>query len=432
MTVPLRITDVERFLINVPFRERVRPWNELLVAQWGVIEITRVSTNSPAVVGYGETLVHYTWQRVSDSAVARVIGTNPAEHLSDDSLGAGLQMALYDAVGQALEVPMHRLLTEPKIRDRCPISWWNTKMPPELLAEEARDAVAEGYLAHKIKARPWFDVREQVDAIGAVTPETYLIDLDWNGMLRTPGDALPVLREVGTRTRVGLYESPIQQTDVIGHAHLRSRIPKPLAEHYRADLFPLWMRDDALDVFVVFGAGVSGLLHQGHLAAAFNKGFWLQVVGTGLTTAFTLHLGAVLTHATWPMVTAMNTLADDLLTTPIDIDAGLARVPDGPGLGVTVDEAALERYRRDAVEEMTGPTRILTFDLGDGRRRDYADMPQLWRDCRENRNIPVQPYGARLLVRDDDGTSEFARSHHLLQFGPAWNTEPNSSPANSC
>ncbi|WP_207782391.1 mandelate racemase/muconate lactonizing enzyme family protein [Phytoactinopolyspora limicola] len=416
----LKVTDVERIMINVPFRDRVKPWNELLVGQWGVIEIIKVSTNSPSIVGYGETLVHYTWQRVSDDAMAQVVGTNPAAHLGNDSLGAGLQMALYDVVGQALEVPMYRLLNNPKVRDWCPISWWNTKMPPELLAEEARDALVEGYMAHKIKVRPWFDVREQVEAISDVTPESYLIDLDWNGMLRTPAEALPVLRELDRWPRVGLFESPIQQNDVLGHAHLRGQLPRPLAEHFRADLFPVWMRDDSVDVFVVFGKGVTGLMRQGNLAASFNKGFWLQVVGSGLTTAFALHLGAVLSHATWPMVTGMNTLEDDLIAVPIEIAKGLARVPEAPGLGVTVDEAAMEKYRLGALDEVPIPRRILTFDLGDGRYRHYANMQQLWRDCRENRNVPVQASQTRLNLHDDDGSAGFAELHQRLRSNPEW------------
>ncbi|WP_026876516.1 enolase C-terminal domain-like protein [Jiangella gansuensis] len=318
---------------------------------------------------------------------------------------------------------MYRLLGDPKIRDWCPISWWNTKMPPGLLALEARDAVAEGYLAHKIKARPWFDVREQVAAISDVAPENYLIDIDWNGMLRSPGEALPVLRELDQWSRIGLFESPIRQDDVIGHARLHAQSPRPLAEHFRKDLFPVWMRDDSLDAFVVFGAGVSGMMRQGHLAASFNKSFWLQVVGTGLTTAFTLHLGAVLSHATWPMVTGMNTVADDLIVEPIEIRNGLARTPEMPGLGVAVDDDALERYRVDTSEVPATPRRILEFDIGDGRRRYYADMLQLWRDCRDDRNMPVQPRHATLTLRDDNHSVEFDQIHQRLQRAPVWDMD---------
>ena len=67
----LRITEVERIVLDVPFRPRIRPWNALLVGQWRVVELIRVTTDA-GFVGWGETLPHYTWGTVSDAAVARV------------------------------------------------------------------------------------------------------------------------------------------------------------------------------------------------------------------------------------------------------------------------------------------------------------------------------------------------------------------------
>ena len=81
----LRVKDVERTVIQVPLRERSRPWVELLVGQWAVVEICKVTSNVPGIVGYGETILYYTWQTVTDEAVARVVGENPVLHLTDDS-----------------------------------------------------------------------------------------------------------------------------------------------------------------------------------------------------------------------------------------------------------------------------------------------------------------------------------------------------------
>jgi len=53
-------------------------------------------------------------------------------------------------------------------------------------------------------------------------------------------------------------------------------------------------------------ANGAGVLANGAQCAAFDKPFWLQMVGTGLTTAFCAHLGSVLTHAQWPAVTSRN------------------------------------------------------------------------------------------------------------------------------
>lgn len=455
----LRVESVERMVVNVPFRDRVRPWNEILVGQFGVVEICRVTTNASDIVGYGETLLHYTWQTVSDASVARTIGRNPAELLGDDTLGAGLQMALFDAVGQALAVPMHRMLNLPLVREWCPISWWNTKAPPEVLAEEAQDALSEGYLALKFKARPWFDVFEQVQAMATVTPETFQLDPDWNGMLLDVASATDVLTRLDESDQIGIYETPIPLTepddgaDIAGYRLLRHRVRRPIAEHFNRRLFPHVIWSDAVDGFVVQDGGVSGFLRDAQLCAGANKDFFFQIVGTGITTAFALHLAAVATHARWPLVTATNTYAEQLVKTPVEIRGGFARVPDAPGLGINVDEDVLERLRMRPLERNAStlpersnvglgkpynpvldsslgspfrieyPRKLLSFSTGDGRVRHYAGIQQLWADSLRNGTMPRQAVGARLAVRDDDGSAEFDDLYARAAAGPIWETQ---------
>jgi len=411
----LRVKDVERIVVQVPYRDRARPWLEIMVAEWAIVEICRVTCNVPGIVGYGETILYYSWESVTDSAVARVIGRNPVSLLSDDSLGAGLQMALYDLVGKALEVPMHNLLTSAPVRERCPISWWSTKMPPHVLAEEAKEAYKEGYLSHKFKARPWFDVREQVKAIASVTPENYRLDIDWNEMLLSPGEAVPLLQELDKEPRIGIYEDPIFRTDVAGQKFVRNKVSHPVATHFEIKMFPTWMREDALDGFVVNTGGVTRFLKEGHLCAAFDKNFWLQIVGTGITTAYTLQLGAVLTHARWPAVTAMNIYADDMITDPLKIEYGLAEVPTGYGLGVTVDEDAINKYRMKPPYRINLPRKLLTFTLPNGQSQQFAGNNHLWRDMWTNGTLPQQSKGSNLEMWDDDGSPAFAKAYQKAE-----------------
>ena len=56
-------------------------------------EIIRVTADD-GIVGYGETLPHYTWGQVADEALERVRGRNAAALLGDDSRGAGLQVGI--------------------------------------------------------------------------------------------------------------------------------------------------------------------------------------------------------------------------------------------------------------------------------------------------------------------------------------------------
>ena len=415
MTRGLRITEVERLVVDVPFRPRVRPWNALLVGQWRVSEVTRVVTDA-GIVGYGETLPHYTWGRVTDAAAERVRGKNPADFLGDDSLGAGLQMALYDVVGQALGAPIYRLLPLPTIREWCPIAWWNTKALPEALAGEAQDAVAEGYTAHKFKARPWFDVYAQVEAIGAVTPPHYRLDLDWNGLLVHAGNAAPVLAELDRFERVAIYESPIPHDDLEGYRQLRRQTTRPLAVHFDDPPFAIAERQEICDGFVVSG-GVSRVLRAGTLAAAFHKPFWLQLVGTGLTTALCAHLGAVLPWAQWPAVTCLNNYSDDLLVEPLQISGGQLRVPEGPGLGVQVDEAALARFRMEPPYEVAYPRQLLSVVWAGGRVVHYTGMGQCWADFQAGNN-PAQERGVTLEVHPDDGSPAWAELYERASRAP--------------
>jgi L-alanine-DL-glutamate epimerase-like enolase superfamily enzyme len=402
----IKVTGVERIVLNVPFTPRCQQWNAREVWQWRVSEVIRLTTDSPDVIGYGETLLHYTWSRVSDEAIQRAIGSNLGDLLGDDSLGAGLQMAVYDAAGKALGVPVYRLFNLPKIRDWCPISWWNIDMPPQAFADEAIDAQAAGYTSYKIKARPWWDVYAQAEAISKVSPVQFRLDLDWNQMLLTAGNAAPVLAELDKNPRIAIYESPILQRDVEGHRILRSKTTRPIALHFGDPPFPTVVRNEVCDGFVV-GGGISSVIKQGHLAAAFDKQFWLQLVGTGLTTALSAHLGAVLTHAQWPSVNCMNNYADDLLAEPLTIQGGCVRVPEKPGLGIEIDEEALQNYKMEPPYEIPRPRFVLSIVWPHGRVVHYCSMKQVWDDCLAG-NQPVQEPGVSMEVHSIDTETEWA------------------------
>ena len=415
----LIVTDIERITVRAPMTQRCEEWNAREVWQWCICEIIRITTDA-GLVGYGETLPHYTWGRVSDEAIARVKGKNAADFLGDDSLGAGLQMAIYDVVGKALGVPAYRLFNQPKVREAVPIAWWNIDFPPEALAEEAKDALAKGYTALKTKARPWWDVYEQVDQMSNVTPPHFKIDMDWNQMLINASNAAPVLSELDKQERVALYESPIFQRDTEGQRLLRRKTQKAIALHFGDPPFPVAVRDEVCDGFVI-GGGVARVLREGTMAAQFDKPFFLQIVGAGLTTALSIQLGAVLTHAQWPAVNCLNNYADDLIVHPIQVSEGYAHVPDAPGLGVEVDEAALTKYKMEPPYEIPRAKLLLSIAWPGNRVRHYANIQQCWTDAFAG-NIPVQDRGARMHVRRDDGSAGWAEMVARASVAPFWSS----------
>ena len=85
------------------------------------------------------------------------------------------------------------------------------------------------------------------------------------------------------------------------------------------------------DGFVI-GGGASQVMSQGTLAAHAGMPFWLQMVGTGLTTMFSVHLGAVLAQARWPAIPCINIYSHTLLK-EFAVEGGTWPCPTAPGWG---------------------------------------------------------------------------------------------------
>jgi len=279
--MPDRVTNIERFTLVVPFVERVRREMERAgILTWSELEITRVETDA-GVVGWGETIQNYTWGRVQ--AQESVIGKPPFETMWDDSLGAGLQMALLDVAGKLAGVPVYRLLGT-KVRDWCPISFWDHDMSPEKYEIEARTAADLGYNCIKIKTRPWFDVRETIRRISEATPDYFRIDADWNAFLNNASNAVPVLKELEeTFPKIKIFEDPIPRHDASGNRFLRTQIQTAIAHHYGTIGVREGLEMGGVCDGWVLGGGVSRITSQASTAAEVNMPFFLQMVGAGPT-----------------------------------------------------------------------------------------------------------------------------------------------------
>ena len=83
------------------------------------------------------------------------------------------------------------------------------------------------------------------------------------------------------------------------------------------------------------------------IAEASNVSVFLgNMMETSLGTAAGLHLAASLPDLPYPTdLRGPVLLADDILHEPIVFKDGYAILPEGPGLGVQVDEEKLKKYR---------------------------------------------------------------------------------------
>ena len=403
------IREVEHILLHVPFHPRCAATAEARVPFWSIVDLCKLTTGS-GVVGVGETLTQYTWGQSNPTQTQRVLGKNLFDFLWDDSLGAGLQMALLDAAGKTLDVPCHRLVGT-LYREACPVSWWAQDMPPEEWAAEAKTAEENGFTAMKMKARPWFDLETQLAAVCRAVSPHFKLDLDFNGLLLGVDQAAPLICRLEERFRnLTVVESPIPQTDVAGNALLRRKIRSPIAMHFGSPPPMTAIREGVCDGFVI-GGGASRVMKQGTLAEHAGMPFWLQMVGTGLTTMLSVHFGAVLSHARWPAIPCINIFEHPLIV-EFRVEGGHVRVPDGPGLGVEVDWDAVERYRVPPDFRKAEKRQIHTILWPDGRRTHYPDGG--YRQQFLDGKLPGFLPGVSLTRRLDDGSENFDREYREL------------------
>ncbi len=409
----LVIKDVERTWVSIPFKPRHAKNLVRGHSGWTIFEILRLRTDAE-IVGYGETMIHYTWGKVTQEQIDRVIGRSPFEFLWDDSLGAGLQMAIWDLAGKAAGVPCYRLFG-PKVRDWCPVSWWVNDMPTEDWVEEIQEALSLGYMSAKLKARPWRDFAEAMHTLKDIVPSDFRFDADFNAFLVNAGYAVPYLTDLANDvSSIAIFETPIPQWDVEGNLLIRNKVSRPIAMHYGSPPIQTAVREGVCDGFVISG-GVSRIKEQAVLAAQMNKPFWLQMVGTGLTVSLMLHLATALTHATWPAITCHEILIDDLLQDRLEVHNGFAHVPESPGLGVDIDEEAMARYQVEVGFAPSPPRNLyqVRWPNGDkllfppGTAGTPSDGEGGLRDEFAKGKWPVFHRGVCLEIIPDDGSAEW-------------------------
>ena len=405
------VKDLEMFALNIPFYcNRVRAHMHRALTHSERLYVYRLELDN-GVIGYGESSDN------ESGNIERILGQNPFAFVQDEAVGFGIQMALFDAAGKAVGVPVHRLLGG-KVRDRCPISWWSIDMPPEDWVEEAVESVRRGYTSIKLKARPWWDIFAQVNALSQAVQEDYRFYIDFNGFLLKKDFAITVLKRLDAFPNVAFYESPFWlRTDIEGAKSLQNEVENPIIDHFRET----YLHCGAGDGFVV-GGGATEVRRKGALCASFDKPFWLQMVGSGITTAYAVHIGAVQTHARLPAITAHELWEHDLLKERLQVQAGSIRVPEAPGLGIEVDESALERYRvepdaptpQDLFRRQLRICRVHVPNADGGETLHEFTCESVYAPAFSEGVYPGFVPGVWLEIIEDDGTDEFDASHKRI------------------
>ncbi len=413
----LRVDRIERTVVKVPFRDVPARNMDREIPHWRWAEVFEVHLAS-GHVGFGETLLYYTWGVSRDEHVQQTLGKNAAALMWDDGLGAGLQMALFDAVARANDVPVHALLGK-KVHSTTQLAWWNIDTSPEDMAAECRTAFEQGYRAYKTKGRPWFDVWAQMEAVAEAVPKSLSVTLDFNETLLDADRGIPILQELARYPHMAIYESPIPQADVEGNQRIRQATRVPVALHYGSPSPLTSFTQGVCDGFVV-GGGASRLMRTGAACATADLPFWLQLVGTGITAAWALHVAAVLSHARWPAVTCHQLYTHSLLTAPIVVADGHAQIPDGPGLGYELDRTALEQFRVEKPAARPDPPRLIETTWPSGRKMYIANTGQVnfMLNFARAGKMPYFEPGVTTHLLPNDGSAEWRELYAKARTEP--------------
>lgn len=265
---------------------------------------------------------------------------------------AAVDIALWDLKGKLFNQPIHRLLGGQHfetIPAYASILFGRDGVETENIGRRWIDA---GYGAVKFGWEP-MGQSEQLDlelvrgARSGVGPDaTLLIDAGcvW--------DARTALRRAHAFAEYNIewLEEPLRQSDLDGYVWLRDRSPVPIAsgegECGRESFYP-WIDRRALDVYQI------DLSRNGFTEAAFLRSR-VEEIGARLcnhcytspiTVAASLHWLTTCRDAfLFEDCVDDSPLRHELTQERVQAEDGHIRVPDGPGLGVTLDEEFVSKY----------------------------------------------------------------------------------------
>lgn len=311
---------------------------------------------APTLLGEDPTHVERLYDRLYDIGRATYQTIVPLPAIS------GVDIGLWDLAGKLLDEPVSGLLGGRR--------------------RESIRAYATGhYFAHTDDLDTQYDhitaeAVENADALGALKLKTGLALIGYGPdedieLVRRVREAVPrettVMVDANyaytrrTAHRVGRaledldvywFEEPIRPEDIDGYAVLREALDLPVAggECHTPAEFGRLFDVDGLDIAQPDVCIVGGLTPARRIAIrARDHGPDVvpHVWGTPIALAASLNLIGTLREEPWlEFDRSPNPLREELATDPFRPDSdGRVSIPDGPGLGIELDESAIEEYR---------------------------------------------------------------------------------------
>ncbi|MBI4183674.1 MAG: mandelate racemase/muconate lactonizing enzyme family protein [Proteobacteria bacterium] len=362
----MKITAVKPFTVHPGWRKNwvfVKVETDGGLAGWGEA-YTQYDRDRPVValveeigrylVGRSPFQIKHIWQMAFDDFAAR------RGSLEFYSALSGIEQALWDIVGKAAGQPVYNLLGGPcRERIRVYANGWGYRLDtPDDYARAAAAVVERGFTALKFDPlpRPWrtyipkehqrHAVRVVAAVREAVGPDVDIL-IDVHRRL-APMHATSLARRL-EEFEPYWFEEPCMPENIEATAEVRSRtrIPVVTGENIftKAGFRPVFERR-AADIINPDVANCGGILELKEIAAMAEPYFVAvsphNYNSTTLALAATVQASAampnfVITEYFLPFVEVGRKVCPDALA-PVN---GYIALPTAPGLGVTIDEAAL-------------------------------------------------------------------------------------------
>ena len=274
---------------------------------------------------------------------------------------SGIEQALWDIVGKALNTPVYNLLGGP-CRDKIRVyaNGWSRGTLQQRLAR-AKQLVKGGFSALKFDPFPgrWRthitreDERAAIETVAAlreaVGPAVDLL-VEVHRRL-APIHAIRVAHEI-EEFHPFWYEEPVSSRNLDALAEVRHAIRLPVVtgeELYTKVEFREVFEKKAADILNPDVGNCGGILELKEIAAMAEPHLVTMAPhnynSTTVALAATVHACAVMSNF---LITEyfvnFTERGDEISINPLKAENGYIQLPTGPGLGIDLDEAALRRY----------------------------------------------------------------------------------------
>jgi L-alanine-DL-glutamate epimerase-like enolase superfamily enzyme len=272
---------------------------------------------------------------------------------------SAVEMAAYDLAGKRRGVPVAELLGG-AVRRELPALWMLAAGEIAADVAAARRMADEGFVAFKLKvageggAVVDDDLARCAAARAALGPKAR-ISADANqGFSRAQAIGFAAGAEAAG---LDFIEQPVDARDLDGMAAVARATRVPIGadegihglndiEHHHA----LGAARGASLKTIKLG-GLAGVMTAGRRMAALGMHVNLagKIADSSVASAAIVHLGAALPQLDWDVSVTCLYLAQDIVTEPIRLERGHARLRDRPGLGIEIDESKLAALALDRV-----------------------------------------------------------------------------------